>query len=501
MSRGERRELTLNEGRESPMPRSILPTPRQPAPCRRRRLAALLGLLAAVGVRGVHAQGSVEEASAPVAVETDTLAGPATDSAGTRLHWGGALFDWSFANVFPWAYNRYASGQDWARVSLDSWSRNLQRLPSWDDNSFYANHLAHAYHGAMYHNAGRANGFSFLASVPFTVAGSAVWEYFGETNVPSLNDMMTTTAGGIVLGEVTFRASQLVLDDGARGLDRLFREVAVFAMNPGLGVHRLSRGKSWKVTRGAAPTRAPHDVSFDVGYREVAQRGAGTGGLQQAVVRAGLRHGDPFAQEKLTPFDVFEMSVEFGSNQPRTLMSVSGAGILTGARLSPGMVLGATMEYGFVSNSVYEFSAGAFGLALRGRTHASGRWRAGAELGVLASPVAAVPTDYSSALIERPYDITAGVGARATAYVDRGPVRARASYTAYHFVPLSAAATDHQVQLASAEARIPVVGPFSIGAGYDVFIQSSRFGQDLGRVTRQYPEVRLFVSRSGGDWR
>jgi hypothetical protein len=198
---------------------------------------------------------------------------------------------------------------------------------------------------------------------------------------------------------------------------------------------------------------------------------------------------------------VFEMSVEFGSNQPRTLMAVAGSGILAGKRLSPGVVLGATMEYGFVSSSVYEFSAGSFGVGLRGRTHASGRWRAGAELGVLATPVAAVPTDFSLAWIERPYDITAGVGARATAYVDRGPVRARASYTAYHFVPLSAAALDHQVQLASAEARIPVVGPFSVGAAYDVFIQSSRFGRDVGRVTRQYPEVRLFVSRSGGDWR
>lgn len=480
---------------------SIPSTPSRRAQCRPRRLLALLGLLASAGVRGGHAQEGVDQVSEAVAVVTDPASGTSTDASGTQLHWGGALFDWSFANVFPWAYNRFATGQDWARVSPDTWSRNLQRLPSWDGNSFYANHLAHAYHGGMYHNAGRANGFSFLASVPFTVAGSAVWEYFGETAPPSLNDMMTTTAGGIVLGEVTFRASQLVLDDGASGLDRLFREVAVFAMNPGLGVHRLSRGKSWKVTRGAAPTRAPHDAAFDVGYRNVEERGSSAGGLQQAVVRAGLRHGDPFAQEKLTPFDVFEMSVEFGSNQPRTLMAVSGSGILTGTRLTPGLVLGATMEYGFVSSSVYEFSAASFGLGLRARTNAAGRWRAGAELGVLASPVAAVPTDFSLAWIERPYDITAGVGARATAYVDRGPVRARASYTAYHFVPLSAAALDHQVQLASAEARIPVVGSLSIGAGYDVFIQSSRFGRDVGRVTRQYPELRLFVSRSGGDWR
>jgi hypothetical protein len=483
------------------MPTSILRTPRRRLRRRLRRLTALLALLALAGVRGAHAQAGIGAPSEPAAVEADTASVAAPDVAGSQLHWGGAMFDWSFANVFPWAYNRFASGQDWARVTPDTWSRNVQRLPTWDKNSFYANHLAHAYHGAMYHNAGRANGFSFLASVPFTVAGSAIWEYFGETNVPSLNDMMTTTAGGIVLGEVTYRASQLVLDDGARGLDRLFREVAVFAMNPGLGVHRLSRGKSWKVTRGLAPTRAPHEVSFDVGYRSVEQGGSSAGGLQQAVVRAGLRHGDPFAQARLTPFDVFEMSVEFGSNQPRTLMAVEGSGILTGARLAPGVVLGATMEYGFRSSSVYEFSAGAFGLGLRGRTPVSGRWRAGAELGVLASPVAAVPTDFSAAWIARPYDITAGVGARAAAYVDRGPVRARASYTAYYLVPLSAAALDHHVQLASAEARIPVVGPFSVGAGYDLFIQSSRFGQDVGRVTRQYPEVRLFISRSGGDWR
>jgi hypothetical protein len=466
---------------------------------------ALLVALAVAGFRGAHAQAGMDQVGGTIALGTDTLpaatADTIVDTPANPRHWGGALFDWSFANVFPWAYNRFASQQTWARVSLDTWSRNVQRLPTWDDNSFYANHLAHAYHGAMYHNAGRANGFSFLASVPFTVAGSAVWEYFGETNVPSLNDMMTTTAGGIVLGEVTFRASQLVLDDQARGLDRLFREVAVFAMNPTLGVHRLSRGKSWRVTRGVAPTRAPHEVAFDLGYRSVDQRGSSAGGLQQAVVRAGLRHGDPFGAERLRPFDVFEMSVEFGSNQPRTLMAVSGSGILAGKRLSPGMLLGATMEYGFVSSSVYEFSAGSFGLGLRGRTHDAGRWRAGGELALLASPVAAVPTDFSSVLIDRPYDITAGIGGRASAYVDRGPVRARATYTAHYFVPLSAAALDHQVQIASAEARIPVVGAFSVGAGYDLFIQSSRFGQELGRVTRQYPEVRLFISRSGGDWR
>jgi hypothetical protein len=40
-----------------------------------------------------------------------------------------------------------------------------------------------------------------------------------------------------------------------------------------------------------------------------------------------------------------------------------------------------------------------------------------------------------------------------------------------------------------------------VGAGYDVYVQSSRFGRDVGRVTRQHPDVRLFISKAGGDWR
>ncbi|HEX5632686.1 MAG TPA: DUF3943 domain-containing protein [Gemmatimonadales bacterium] len=480
------------------------PTLRGPKCGRARTRHVLLGLLLAAGVPGVRvaqAQAGHGDGVELVAVDPDSGTAAARDAAEAQRRWGGALFDWSFANVFPWAYNRYVSDQDWARVSPASWSRNLQAELTWDDNSLYANHLAHAYHGAMYHNAGRANGFTFWGSVPFSVTGSLVWEYFAEVNPPSANDLITTTAGGVVLGEVAWRAAQLVIDDGATGLDRVWREVAVFAMNPGLGAHRVTRGKAWRVTRGAGPARAPHESSFDVGYRSVGYGTSTSGGLQQALVRGTLRHGDPHAQEQLRPFDVFDVSFELGSNQPRLLMSVEGSGILAGGRVARGMVLGATMEYGLIGNSVYEFSAGSLGLSLRGRTPGSGRWRAGADLELLATPVAAVPTDYSRDWIERPYDLSAGVGARARAYVDRGPVQARLSYTAHYLVPLSAAATQHHVQLASVEAKVPLVGPFSVGAGYDIFIQSSRFGQDVGRVTRQYPDLRFFISKAGGDWR
>jgi hypothetical protein len=95
--------------------------------------------------------------------------------------------------------------------------------------------------------------------------------------------------------------------------------------------------------------------------------------------------------------------------------------------------------------------------------------------------------------VDRAPDITAGVGARATAYVDRG--RAGARHYRCYLVPL-APRRWICVRLASASGD-PVVGPFSVGAGYTCS-SVSRFGRDVGRVTRQYPGLRLFISRSVG---
>ena len=45
-----------------------------------------------------------------------------------------------------------------------------------------------------------------------TAFGSGTWEYFGETNHASLNDLINTTLGGIALGEMFHRTAWLVRD-------------------------------------------------------------------------------------------------------------------------------------------------------------------------------------------------------------------------------------------------------------------------------------------------
>ena len=80
----------------------------------------------------------------------------------------------------------------------------------WDLDDFAVNQVGHPYQGSNYYDAGRTNGLSFYESAAVAAFGSTTWEYFGETNHPSLNDFINTTLGGIALGEMLHRTAWLV---------------------------------------------------------------------------------------------------------------------------------------------------------------------------------------------------------------------------------------------------------------------------------------------------
>ena len=82
---------------------------------------------------------------------------------------------------------------------------------------------------------GAGNGLSFWGSAPMALTGSLMWELFGESKPPAINDVLSTSITGIALGEPLYRLSLLVLDETSSGLDRLWREAVVFLLNPGTG--------------------------------------------------------------------------------------------------------------------------------------------------------------------------------------------------------------------------------------------------------------------------
>ena len=115
-------------------------------------------------------------------------------------------------------------GQVTARITPETWWANMEHGWVWDLDDFVVNQVGHPYQGSNYFNTGRANGLSFYESAAVTAFGSSTWEYFGETNKPSLNDFINTTLGGIALGEMFHRAAWLVRDPRATGRGRLWRK-------------------------------------------------------------------------------------------------------------------------------------------------------------------------------------------------------------------------------------------------------------------------------------
>ena len=84
-------------------------------------------------------------------------------------------------NTLIWFYDRYireGGTNPGFRIGFNSWSENLANGFEWDDNNFTTNHFAHPYHGSLYFNAERSNGYDFWESIPWTFGGSFLWDYF-----------------------------------------------------------------------------------------------------------------------------------------------------------------------------------------------------------------------------------------------------------------------------------------------------------------------------------
>src|SRR6478736_1119539 len=75
----------------------------------------------------------------------------------------------------------------------------------YDRDDFNTNQFSHPYHGSLYFDAARSNGFNYWESGLFTLAGSAIWECCMENTAPSINDLINTTLGGMTRGEISYR--------------------------------------------------------------------------------------------------------------------------------------------------------------------------------------------------------------------------------------------------------------------------------------------------------
>ncbi|HYU14442.1 MAG TPA: DUF3943 domain-containing protein, partial [Candidatus Acidoferrum sp.] len=90
---------------------------------------------------------------------------------------------------------------DFDRSFADQFRRLTGDGYRFDDNDRFLN-VGHSAVGAYYHLLARANGGSMAQAMLFDLAAGAAWELVVEhREVVSVNDIITTSLGGVALGE------------------------------------------------------------------------------------------------------------------------------------------------------------------------------------------------------------------------------------------------------------------------------------------------------------
>ena len=485
-------------------------------------LAGTRGLLAQTAAETpVEARSQAEEARISDAVE-QTFDRPDTASWTTerrtcegcpRRRVGHSLLQATYVNVFYEVAN-LARGQATARITPATWWANMQQGWVWDLDEFLVNQIGHPYQGSNYFNTGRANGLTYWESAGVTAFGSGTWEYFGETNHASLNDLINTTLGGIALGEMFHRTAWLVRDTRATGRGRLWKEIAATAIDPVTGVNRFLTGDASRVSERPAemvPSRLGGLASAGVLWR-----GSNTGAFESAgepFLELDLLYGDPTIGRSRTAYDAFGVMLRFGGGSAFSEAKVRGR-LLGQPFRNDRFQLNVSQAYDFSTNSAYRFGAQSFNANLAFTTMLSSRvslwvsgWGGLTALGAVDSiPLTGVAPEDTSPPGESPaqgvsegpryYDYGPGsdFGARAILTRDGRPIAAFV-YDTHHLYSLDGVRANHFLQQLRLDLLAPLRGPLGIGVSGEYFDRRTYY-KDAPDDTRKFhfPQFRAYLT-------
>jgi len=428
---------------------------------------------------------------------------------------GHAFLDTTIVNVFYEVAN-LARGQVTAHITPKSWWANMQQGWVWDLDDFGVNQIGHPYQGNNYFNAARANGLSFWESAGITAFGSGTWEYFGETNHASVNDLINTTLGGIALGEMFHRAAWLVRDTHATGKSRLWKEVGATAIDPITGVKRFLSDDSSRIS-DKPPDMVPSALQA-VGSLGVLSRGSNTNAFEgdnKAFLELNMVYGDPRIGRSRTPYDDFTVLIRFGGGGGISEAKVRGR--LLGQPFHNNRIqFNVTQAYDFAKNNVYQFGAQAFngnvaatfGSLSDGLSFWVDGWGGLTALGAVDS----IPLEGAAACAPetpdgdgagqgvsegpRCYDYGPGsdFGARAILANDGRPI-VDFLYETHHLHTLDGVRANHFLQQLRLDLLVPLKGPLGIGLAGEYFDRRTYFsGTGIPTQKFHFPQVRLFMT-------
>jgi hypothetical protein len=318
------------------------------------------------------------------------------------------------ANLLPFSVNYFIRKKSFSFVSLQSIATNLHpKSWEWDTDKFSNNQFAHPYHGSLYFNAFRSEGFSFWQSVPAAFTGSLLWEIAGESDKPAINDLINTTFGGITWGEMTHRFAQRLAHNWRTGRRKNMLDAMGIMVDPMKGASHLLAGRK---PQTAGPTDTTKiQFEFSAGSRLYYR--AGTGEKQESKEewfnRLNLVYGSEHGELK-TPFSFFSVMVEAGNSDSAFFNIAQIRGNVWGWNLQRsagsrhiGLV---TLEYDYYRNTAFSYGMQTARFSVVSETSPVSTIHVQASMGANLIGLAAVSVDNPYDREPRNYDYASGVG-------------------------------------------------------------------------------------------
>jgi hypothetical protein len=281
------------------------------------------------------------------------------------------------ANSIIFCWNKFVTKQGWTKVTLDDWKHFYEKDWEYDTDWYWTNFVLHPYQGSLYYMSGRNANFTPFESLLLSASGSLIWEYFCETNAPSINDFVYSSIGAAFMGEMLYNLSYEMQNLGY---------YASYVANP---MRMWSDLVLWK----KAPPRNSKlyglDFCFGLGSATGGSFADGESQRETFPVSGGFAcnivYDNPYQVDSNTPFSQFELSMsgyfgkgsgEGSSDSERNFMydvNISSDGFLF-AR-TPEFLntddtetsLGAELLYDFRWHSFFEVSSLGLGAGIKQR--------------------------------------------------------------------------------------------------------------------------------------
>ena len=328
------------------------------------RQSILTALLAGVPAQNIGAQ-------AAVFAHDMSYSAPPADTGGRKsnilptLEITGFLAMLSVYDRIAYADQMQDGKKVYSSTFRSTWDHVREQHWVHDQDPFNVNQFAHPYQGATMYGLARSSGHSFWTSLLHANVGSFVWKMAGETDPPSIDDMITTGQAGSLLGEALYRMADLVITDGHGKKPNRARDFLAVLVSPPVAVNRRvfrDRYRSqlsdtlpataWQVGLGATLDALAKDYSAPVSLLR-----------RDATAEFSMSYGLPGRRgyDYTRPLDYFDFQISLLSRASNPVENVMVRGLLVGSKTGEGVksrgIWGLYGSYDYISPYLFRVSS------------------------------------------------------------------------------------------------------------------------------------------------